>query len=88
MANYKRKHSKISSGRRSQDRYRKQKQKLRLGLGNHVWMGRWPRWWDIVFHRRPYRAHEKMHLTRIKKDVEYYENFGFDPPKKPHKYYW
>lgn len=53
-----------------------------------MWLGRWPRYWDIIFHRRPMRRRE----TALEKKIAagYFDADAIPWPvvKKPHKYYW
>jgi hypothetical protein len=80
MANFKRRRPRTSSSGRSLDKHDRAKY--------YNWMGNWPRWWDIVYHTRPKRAHNRMLLAKLRA--------GADPDSiawplgnhKPHSYYW
>ena len=70
----------------------KRKRSKTCGKGRHSNktdpMSTWPRWWDVVFHRRPARRRNQAKLVQIM--------HGYDPDgmtwdvarSSPHKYWW
>ena len=82
--NYKRGKPRTSNGgRRSIDRWRMKQ----FGDDWH-WMCNYPRWWDIVFHRRPHRR-RAMETTRAVLLGKVDADAAIWPvSKKPHNYYW
>jgi len=82
MAHYKRKRPRTGANRGGHDRRRHERQPY------YNWLCSWPRWWDITFHRRPYRAKEKAVLRRIAKGDADLDDVTFAPAKRPHIYYW
>ncbi len=83
MAHYKRGYPRAASRGQKLDKWKAKK----LGDEFH-WLYRWPRWWDVVHHRRPPRRR----ATAVKRAVFLGK---IDPDaaiwpvnKKPHTYYW
>lgn len=52
------------------------------------WLANWPRWWDIVFHRRPERRRTKAMVRRIMLGQLDADDAAWPVPKKPHQYFW
>ena len=68
-------------------RYDKWKAKKLEKTGYYWWMGSWPAWWDIIYHRRPHRARTKALKRKLMAGVDP-DNVVWPVPKKPHNYYW
>lgn len=52
-------------------------------------MHSWPRWWDIVFHRRPPRRTSKRMEHLIQLDKIDADDASFPTgTHKPHNYFW
>ena len=85
---YRRGRPKTRQARRSYNE-RRIKEKSPGDFGRWLWLGLWPRWHDIVFHRRPLRRAEQQVSVKIM-------NGFLDPEEaiwpvgghKPHRYYW
>lgn len=52
------------------------------------WMGSWPAWWDIVYHRRPQRRRTAALLNSVGRGRVDPDDAAWPLPKKPHKYFW
>lgn len=90
MANFKRKYPRRRSySRARQDRARKADLERRLGdYYRWLWLGNWPQWWDLMFHRRPHRAATKDMIRKIKSEHSDADDVSWPLAKRPHKYYW
>lgn len=85
MAHYKRKRPR-TFGHKSYNKW-KERELERQGI-YYYWMGSWPRWWDIVFHRRPHRR-KALQVTRRVFDGRVDADAAVWPlDRKPHQYYW
>ena len=85
MAHYKRGYSR-TVGRRKTDKWKGKK--FDQGVPGWDWMGSWPRWWDIVFHRRPHRRRAAEVTRAVVLDKLDADNAVWPVSKKPHNYYW
>jgi hypothetical protein len=89
MAHFKRKRSRTAA--RSKINYNRWRLlALQRKHGDHAewfWMSGWPRWWDIVFHRRPHRRRAAVLLGKIKAGADP-DAIAWPVSKKPHLYYW
>jgi len=90
MANYKRRRPRSHGYHRArQDKERQADMKRRLGrYAGYIWLGSWPRWWDVVLHRRPNRAANQELLRRVKSEIVDFEDVSWPLAKKPHNYFW
>lgn len=52
------------------------------------WTGCYPRWWDIVFHTRPWRRRERAMLRAVLLGQLDADEAPWPVPHKPHRYYW
>lgn len=82
MANYKRKKPRTKS-RKVYDRWKAKK------LGQEWrWLNSWPRWWDVIYHRRPHRRKAMVITKAVLAGKIEAENASWPLSKKPHRYYW
>lgn len=86
MANFRRVKPRTRTFPKRYDKWKAKRLMARPG-GYYWWMGSWPAWWDIVFHRRRHRAETRVVERRLMS--------GDDPDaivhplaKRPHTYYW
>ncbi len=85
MAHFKRKRPRTRSSPRSYDKWKFKRMEAR---GEYFWwMGNWPAWWDIVFHRRPARRRAARLLSAIYRGADP-EAVAWPVNKKPHQYFW
>ena len=84
MAHYKRGYPRTSGRSRSTFR----SHKWRKDRPDYYWMGNWPRWWDIQFHRRPKRREEQRMLILIRQGDDGGDLAWPVSNHKPHTYYW
>ena len=75
MANFKRKRSKTSSTTHGHN-------------SSTNFLGTWPRWWDVIFHRRPARRLESALEHKIKRGDKDPDDITWPSGRKPHNYYW
>jgi hypothetical protein len=50
-------------------------------------MNSYPRWWDILFHVKPWRAKCKQLVRKIERGADW-DNIAFPLNNKPHVCYW
>ena len=84
--NHKRKRSRTRVRGRRMNKW--QAKEIGSGYDKYGWLGNWPAWWDIVFHRRPHRRRafattRAVMLGKIDADAAVWP-----VSKKPHNYYW
>lgn len=53
----------------------------------YIWLNCYPRWWDITFHTRRYRAKNKSNERKVLKGKDS-EDLIWSDYRKPHIYYW
>jgi hypothetical protein len=84
---YKRKRARTNQTRRSYDERRVKAS--HPTLCERLWLRRWPRWWDIVFHRRPERRKTRAAERKIVTGVVDVDAAIWPlGNNKPHSYYW
>lgn len=85
MANYKRGYPRTKS-RRKRDNWADKKLP---GYDGWRWLNSWPRWWDIMFHTRPWRRESKKLLRDVVSGRKDWDEVSFNSSyHKPHQYYW
>ena len=52
------------------------------------WLAHYPRWWDVIFHTRPHRRHEREVLEQIRTGVIDADAAAWPRWHRPHNYYW
>ena len=86
MAHFKRKKPRT---RTSSKRYDKWKARRLEKEGKYYWwMGSWPAWWDIIFHRRPHRRRTREVLNAVSRGYIDADAAAYPVDKKPHSYFW
>lgn len=51
-------------------------------------MQSWPRYWDVIFHRRPRRRRDAELTRAVLRGVIDPDDTAWSVDKKPHNYYW
>ena len=59
-----------------------------VNRGKTHFLKHWPKHHDVVYHRRPARRAQAAEIGKIRRAEIDPEEALFDPPKKPHVYYW
>jgi len=52
------------------------------------WGNHWPRWWDILYHRRPARRATAAIEHKVLTGAVDPDDVAWPVSKKPHVYYW
>ncbi len=86
MAHYKRGRPRTSSFQKTYNKWKDHELK-QCGV-YYYWASGWPRWWDIVFHRRPHRRKAWQVTKRVLAGKIDADAAVWPLDRKPHRYYW
>ena len=86
MANFRRRRPRTRTSGKRYDKWKGKRLEAR-GI-YYYWMGSWPSWWDILFHRRPTRRAEAAVAGAVMRGEVDPDAALWPLEKKPHKYYW